>query len=106
MTEAAGAGRESWLVLRAQSGDREALDELLKSVQGPLYGYVFSLVRERPLAEDILQEVFFRVYRKLGWLREPELFRAWAYRIATREAFRHLRRERRRAERFEDEAAR
>ena len=105
MEEAAESGRESWLVLRAQSGDREALDELLKSVQGPLYGYVHSMVRERPLAEDILQEVFFRIYRKLGWLREPELFRAWAYRIATRETFRHLRRERRRAERFDDEAA-
>lgn len=105
MNEAAEAGRESWLVLRAQSGEREALDELLKSVQGPLFNYVFSLVRERPLAEDILQEVFFRIYRKLGWLREPELFRAWAYRIATRETFRHLRRERRRAARYEDEAA-
>jgi len=105
MEEAAKTGREGWLVLRAQTGDREALEELLKSVQEPLSRYVLSLVRERPLAEDILQEVFFRIYRKLGWLREPELFRAWAYRIATREAFRHLRRERLRAERFEDEAA-
>ena len=102
---AAKSLREGWRVLRAQSGDREALDELLESVQEPLFRYIHSLVRERPLAEDILQEVFFRIYRKLGWLREPELFRAWAYQIATRESFRHLRRERRRAERFEDEAA-
>ncbi len=105
MEETAKSVREAWLVLRAQSGDREALEELLKFVQEPLFRYVQSLVRERPLAEDILQEVFIRIYRKLVWLREPELFRAWAYQIATREAFRHLRRERRRAERFEDEAA-
>jgi RNA polymerase sigma-70 factor (ECF subfamily) len=64
-------------------------------VQEPLYRYILSLVRESSLAEDILQEVFLRIYRKLRWLREPEAFRSWAYRIATREAFRNLKRERR-----------
>ena len=97
------AEREAFLVLRAQSGDREALDALLASVQEPLYRYVLSLVRERHLAEDALQETFVRVYRKLGWLREPGLFRPWAYRIATREAFRQLKRERRWAEQVRDE---
>ena len=99
------AEREAFLVLRAQSGDREALDALLASVQEPLYRYLFSLVRERHLAEEALQETFVRVYRKLGWLREPGLFRAWAYRIATREAFRQLKRERRWAEQVRDEDA-
>ena len=74
-------------VLRAQTGDHEALDALLRSVQEPLYRYIVSLVSSRTLAEDILQEVFLLLYRKLRWLREPELFRPWAYRIATREAF-------------------
>jgi RNA polymerase sigma-70 factor (ECF subfamily) len=105
MTERARAKRESFLVLRAQSGDREALGALLEAVQGPLYRYIYSLVRESSLAEDILQEVFIRVYRKLGWLREPELFRAWAYRVATRETFRHLKRERRWTEQIRDEEA-
>ncbi|MEJ7576548.1 MAG: RNA polymerase sigma factor [Pyrinomonadaceae bacterium] len=98
-----GREQENWLVLRAQSGDAEALDELLKTVQESLYRYIFNLVRERHLAEDILQEVFMRIYRKLGWLRQPELFRAWAYRIATRETFRHLKRERRWADQVRDE---
>ncbi len=100
-----GAGREGFLVLRAQSGDCAALDALLRSVQEPLYRYVLSLVGERHLAEDVLQETFIRVYRKLGWLREPELFRPWAYRVATREALRHLKRERRWAEQVRDEEA-
>ena len=99
------AEREAFLVLRAQTGDREALDALLASVQEPLYRYLLSLVRERHLAEEALQETFVRVYRKLGWLREPGLFRAWAYRIATREAFRQLQRERRWAEQVRDEDA-
>ena len=105
MKDGAETGREGFLVLRAQSGDREALDALLASVQEPLYRYVLGLVGERHSAEDVLQETFMRIYRKLGWLREPALFRAWAYRIATREAFRHLKRERRWAEQSRDEDA-
>jgi RNA polymerase sigma-70 factor (ECF subfamily) len=94
---------ETWWVWRAQSGDREALEELLKAVEAPLARYVSRLVGERALAEDILQEVFIRIYRQLRWLREPELFRPWAYRIATREAFKALKRERRWAEQVRDE---
>mgnify|MGYP000850460194 CR=1 FL=1 len=57
---------EIFLVLRAQAGDREALDELLKLVQAPLYRYILSLVGACALAEDILQEVFILIYRKLS----------------------------------------
>lgn len=103
MTDRAKSERETWWVLRAQSGDREALNELLKSIQDPLYRYISTLVRERTPAEDILQEVFIRIYRKLGWLREPRVFRAWAYQIASRETFRYLKRERRWAEQVRDE---
>lgn len=99
------AKQEIFLVLRAQAGDREALDELLKLIQEPLYRYIVSLVSSRALAEDILQEVFILIYRKLSWLREPELFRPWAYRIATREAFKQLKRERRWTESSVDETA-
>lgn len=95
---------EAWWVLRAQAGDREALDALLRAVQGPLYRYVLRLADDPALAEDILQEVFLRIYRKLNWLEAPELFRHWAYRIASREAFRRLRQERRWAEQVRDEA--
>ncbi len=105
MTDVAARERESWWVLRAQSGDVEAFDELLKAVQEPLYRYIFHVVRESSLAEDVLQEVFLRIYRKLKYLREPEVFRAWAYRIATRETFRHLKRERRWTEQVRDETA-
>ncbi|MDQ3818879.1 MAG: RNA polymerase sigma factor, partial [Acidobacteriota bacterium] len=96
--------QETRWVLRAQSGDREALDELLKTVQEPLYRYIQRLVSDAALAEDILQEVFIRIYRKLGWLEAPELFRPWAYRIASRESFKRLKRERRWAEQVRDEA--
>jgi RNA polymerase sigma-70 factor (ECF subfamily) len=82
------------LVLLARSGDRGALNQLLSGLQDGLYGYLVRLVDDRHLAEDILQEVFVLIWRKLGWLRDPEVFRPWAYRIASREAFRRLRKHR------------
>jgi len=104
MADEAASQRESWWVLQAQSGSHEALDKLFRSVQEPLFRYVVSLVRDQHLAEDILQEVFMRIYRKLRWLREPEAFRAWCYQIASREAFRYLHRERRWTDQVRDEA--
>jgi RNA polymerase sigma-70 factor (ECF subfamily) len=46
-------------------------------------------------ADDIMQDVAFRIFRQMGQLREPKVFRAWAFRIATRVAFEHLRRAKR-----------
>jgi RNA polymerase sigma-70 factor (ECF subfamily) len=84
---------EIWLVLRAQSGETRAFDELLKTVQLPLSRYILSIVRNSSIAEDVLQEVLMRIYKKLRWLKDAEVFRSWAYQIATRESFRHLKRE-------------
>ena len=78
-----------WL-LQAQSGDRDALDRLLQAIQVRLYCYLLSLVHDDHLATDLLQDVFVIVIQKLRWLREPNAFHAWVYRIASRQAFRAL----------------
>ena len=85
---------ETGLVIRAQVGDRDALERLLRRVQPVLHGYVRRLVGPDH-APDVVQEVLISIARKLSWLGEPRLFRAWTFRIASRAAFRHLRRERR-----------
>jgi RNA polymerase sigma-70 factor (ECF subfamily) len=82
------------LVLLAQSGDRGALNQLFGDLQDGLYGYIVRLVGDKHLAEDILQEVFVLIWRKLRWLRDPEVFQPWAYRIASREAVRRLKKHR------------
>jgi RNA polymerase sigma-70 factor (ECF subfamily) len=92
------------LVLLAQSGDRDALNQLLSDLQDGMYGYLVRLVGDKHLAEDVLQEVFVLIWRKLFWLRDPEVFRPWAYRIASREAFRRLRKHRVQVRMLRDEA--
>lgn len=56
----------------------------------------------REQAEDVLQETFLQIYRKIRWLQEPLAFRAWTYRIAIRLAF-DLKRERRWTEQVREE---
>ena len=84
-------------VLRAQCDDREALEALLRTAQPRLRQYLCGLVGPQ-MADDVLQETLIAICRNVRWLRVPELFWTWAFRIATRLAFRHLRREQRRAE--------
>jgi RNA polymerase sigma-70 factor, ECF subfamily len=103
MENYSGRTNEVFLVLRSQTGDVEAFGQLLRSVQVRLYGYIVHLVGDRNLAEDVLQEVFLIIYRKIGWLENPKLFRAWAYRIASRQSFRHLKKEMRWSNQVTDE---
>ncbi len=79
-------------VLLAQSSDRAALRELFDQVEEQLRVRVLSIVGDTDASEDVLQEVFILIWRKLAHLREPAHFRAWALRIATRAAVRHLNR--------------
>jgi RNA polymerase sigma-70 factor (ECF subfamily) len=95
--------QEAQWVLRAQCEDREALELLLRSVQTPLRRYLTRLVGEAS-ADDVLQETLILVSRKIGWLDVPEAFHAWAYRVASRAAFRYLKREKRWSEQVRDEA--
>jgi RNA polymerase sigma-70 factor (ECF subfamily) len=85
---------EAGLALRAQVGDRDALESLLRGVQPAIARYVSRLVGPDH-APDVVQEVLIAIARKLTWLTEPRLFRPWAFRIASRAAFRHLKKEKR-----------
>ena len=94
---------ERQLVLLAQCDDREALEGLFLRLQNSLSRYVRGLVGESA-SEDVLQDVFVKIWRNVKWLKRPELFRPWAYRIASRTCFEHLKRQRRWSERYDDEA--
>ena len=81
-------------MLRAQCGDRDALELLLRSVQPSVHRYLCGLVSAIH-ADDVLQEVLVVIASKLAWLEHAELLRAWTFRIASRAGFRHLKKERR-----------
>jgi RNA polymerase sigma-70 factor (ECF subfamily) len=88
------ASDQTILVLLAQAGDREALEQLLREAYAPLRRYVTYLAGAE-FADDILQETSLQIFRKLKHLREPSVFRAWMFRIASRIAFAQLKHARR-----------
>lgn len=96
--------QEAQWVLRAQVGDREAIAALLTSVLPALSRYVRTLVGAAD-AEDVTQDVMVLMYRKLWTLSAPGLFRPWMYRIASRAAFRYLRKRRRWPDHLRDDEA-
>lgn len=85
------------LAARAQLGDRGALEELLRRLQRPLGEHIRGIVHDDDRAADVLQDALIIISRRLGTVRQTEWVRAWAYRIATREAIRAASRERRHA---------
>jgi RNA polymerase sigma-70 factor, ECF subfamily len=84
--------QEAQWVLRAQCDDRDALENLLRSIHHSLRRYISGVVGPTH-ADDVLQDVLVIVCRKIKSLHTPELLRPWVYRIASREAFRHLKKE-------------
>lgn len=98
------SNQEARWVLRAQCGDRQALESLLRRLQPCLQRYLVSLVGAAD-ADDLQQEVLLLVCQNLAGLRVPELFHAWVYRIASRAVLRHLRNRSRSPERLLDESS-
>ncbi|MBP1989706.1 RNA polymerase sigma factor [Paenibacillus eucommiae] len=64
-------------------GNDSALDALVFRYHKPLYGYVYRLLQDEKLAEDMVQEIFLKIYQqgKKGFI--PDQFKPWMYKIAT-----------------------
>ena len=59
----------------------DRFERYLEKFRGPIYTYVFRLVRDDSTAEDICQETFVRLYKELDRIRD-ETASAWLYRVA------------------------
>src|SRR5688572_25425736 len=69
------------LIIKATSGDRKALEEILKRYQGWVYNTALSFVAQRDDAADITQEVLVKIVTKLGTFKFESDFKTWVYRI-------------------------
>ncbi|RME32136.1 MAG: sigma-70 family RNA polymerase sigma factor [Candidatus Zixiibacteriota bacterium] len=74
---------DEWLVLRAQGGDKDALTELIRRWQQRMRKHVWRLTEGHNDAEDVMQDIWVVVVRKLSKLNDPATFPQWLYRIAT-----------------------
>lgn len=65
-----------------QSGDASAFSALVRRWQGPMARFLFHLVGEREVVQDLCQEVFLRAFLAAPRYREKGELSAWLYRIA------------------------
>jgi len=71
------------LVVRAQSGDMAAFEELVKRHQQGLFSYLYRMCRNSSDAEELAQAAMVRAWEKLGGFRGASSFKTWLYRIGT-----------------------
>jgi RNA polymerase sigma-70 factor (ECF subfamily) len=86
----AGSRPDDHLVARAQSGDVDAFEELVKRYRNDVYGLAYQYMRNREEAWDISQEVFIKAYRSLGGFRGESGFKTWLMRITSNQCKDHL----------------
>jgi RNA polymerase sigma-70 factor (ECF subfamily) len=80
------------LVLRkAQLGDERAFAVLVHAYELPVFNYVFRMVGDRPLAEDLTQDIFLRIYQGLPQFSLRCRFTTWMFQIAKNRVLDELR---------------
>jgi RNA polymerase sigma-70 factor, ECF subfamily len=70
------------LIKRAKTGDVQAFQGLYDHYAKRLLNFAFKLLGNREEAEDVVQETFTAVFRKLKSLKDDDRFEAWIFRIA------------------------
>ena len=73
--------QEQVLLERLQSGDEQALAELADVYGAKIYQLAFRYLRNREDAEEITQDVLYKVYRNVGMFRGDSALSSWIYRI-------------------------
>lgn len=89
-------------VLRCQTGDAAAFAELHRQFAGRTIRYLRGIVGDT-MADDVQQEVWLTVFRRIAEVVNPDGFRTWLYRVTRHRAIDALRRERRRSELVEED---
>jgi RNA polymerase sigma-70 factor (ECF subfamily) len=79
------------LLARLQSGDDTALRDLAEAYSSKVYQLAFRYLRNKEDAEEVTQDVLFKVYRKVGAFRGDAALSSWIYRITFNTAMSRLR---------------
>ena len=80
-----GSNRKEFLfdvIRRCQDGDRKAMEEIYSNYKSSLFNLTYRYTRNMSSAEDLLQDIFIKIFTGIRKLRSPEAFNAWVYRTA------------------------
>jgi RNA polymerase sigma-70 factor (ECF subfamily) len=83
MTPVVALEPDTQLMLRVQAGDAACFADLLARHRKGVVAFIYRMVRNQAVAEELGQEVFLRVYRSRETYEPTAKFTTWLYRIAT-----------------------
>jgi RNA polymerase sigma-70 factor (ECF subfamily) len=83
--------RDAELMLRVREGDTESFTLLLERHRSPVIHFLYRMVQNQSVAEELAQEVFLRVYRSRANYEPTAKFTTWLFRIASHLALNWIR---------------
>ena len=89
------------LIVRAQSGDRSAHEAIVNQFSAMVFRLISRFFRTREDVEDIAQDVFLKLFARIGQVRPDENFPGWLARVTVNTCYDELRKTRRRKEAME-----
>jgi RNA polymerase sigma-70 factor (ECF subfamily) len=91
MTSVIAIERDAELMLRVRDGDETSFALLLGRHRSPVTHFLYRMVQNQAVAEELAQEVFLRVYRSRATYEPTAKFTTWLFRIATHLALNWIR---------------
>ena len=91
MEAVAALERDAELMLRVREGDDTCFALLLERHRGPVVHFLYRMVQNQAVSEELAQEVFLRVYRSRTTYEPTAKFTTWLFRIATHVALNWIR---------------
>jgi RNA polymerase sigma-70 factor (ECF subfamily) len=82
---------DSAIMLELSTGNMSGFDYLIQKYRKPIINFMYRMVHNQAVAEELAQEVFLRVYRSRETYRAEARFSTWLYRIATNLGVNHAR---------------
>ncbi len=83
--------KDELLLARLQAGEESALRDLAEAYGSKIYQLAFRYLRNKEDAEEVMQDVLYKVYRKVGAFRGDAALSSWIYRITFNAAMSRLR---------------
>ncbi len=82
------------LIKQIKKGSEEAFDTIVRKYETKVFNLAMSFTRHREDAEEVLQDVFVTLYKKIGSFQGKSAFSSWLYRITVNAAFMRIRKNR------------
>lgn len=83
---------DDWLLVdRYKAGDGEAIEEIVRRYQKPIFAFVYRMTYDAEEAKDLTQKTFFNMVKGMGGFEKKSSFKTWLYQIAVNLSINYIR---------------